>query len=90
MATRERRGKRKSDLKKYRTYVNATVLYGLFGIGGLIVAIYAITAVDYFLLSICVLIMIVSWDNFFCAHRARTCGLAVQGEYTIPHLFRKK
>lgn len=62
----------------------STILYGVVGLLSFVAAVYFFLAQEVFIFIICLVMVAVAADNFFCAHRARVSGIKVSGEYCIP------
>jgi hypothetical protein len=71
-------------------YIISTVGYGVVAVLGAAAGVYAYTARNWILLGVCLLIVGVAVDNFFCGDRCRVAGLPATGEYTIPPFLRRE
>ena len=82
--------RKKRDSKEYQCYVYSTTVYGLVGLMGLVSVIYFVLSRRYNLLLIALLVLYIASDNFFCAARAKKCGIPTESRYMVPPFLKKR
>jgi ABC-type transport system involved in multi-copper enzyme maturation permease subunit len=80
-----------SGYMRYITYIITTLLYGLAGILGLAGMIYFSRKNEWIVVMICIFILFIALDNFFCGGHLVKTGRKVCPHFVVPpFLMRKK
>ena len=74
----------------YKLYVVSTIGYGLVAIAAFAGGVYLLRIHRYFLALICLVMVYIALDNFFCGHRAKAAGIDAHSHYFFPFKKRKK
>lgn len=65
-------------------YRAETMLYGLVAIVAAIGAVAFALGRRWIVALVCIAMVLVALDNFFCGTRARACGYKAKGHYILP------